>query len=157
MKIPIPNFHIQEADDKLSCRDFTNWSFNPREGYDFNNKVVYSSVFAQTEPDTQIFPTDVHDLTLVNCNTDNVAEHSGVTIIMEGGGRRVRQQVQNDGNHWEIDAQNKPTRPTDHKFYTKRGLPMPKPQDIPTEKVENRIDLHEVAVQLAVANNVDPE
>jgi hypothetical protein len=53
--------------------------------------------------------------------------------------------VQNDGNDWLIDKDNKPIMPFNHKIFTKFNLPMPKPEDIPLEKAKEAIDLVAIA------------
>jgi hypothetical protein len=58
--------------------------------------------------------------------------------------------VQNDGNDWEVDEDNKPERILHHKLFTKHGLPEPTVDEIPAEKVAGNID--HLAIKMAEAS-----
>lgn len=139
MKAPHP-FEQYDYDEKLSFRDFTNWEFKSRPEYDFNNKVIYSSCFMQETPDSDIFGNIIRGAVFINCNLDNVIIPEGNTIIMEGGGSQKRFKNQNDGNDWEIDEENKPTRPVSYKIFIKRGLAVPQPNELPLQKTAEAVD-----------------
>lgn len=62
------------------------------------------------------------------------------------GCSRIRHKVQNDLNDWLIDKDNKPTMPVDHKLYTKLGLPIPDPKDIPATKQSEPVDIKQKAI-----------
>lgn len=134
-------YQDNEYDEDLSFKDFTGLEFHSRPEYDFSNKVIYQSCFSQETPDSDIFK-DVRRAIFIKCNLDNVLIPAGNTVI-DCWQRRFK--VQNDLNDWLIDVDNKPTMPIDHKIFTKFGLPIPDPKDIPSEKVREVIDLRKVA------------
>lgn len=59
-------------DDELSFKDFTGWDFKSRPEYDFDNKVIFGSIFSQEIPDSDIFGKVLTNATFVRCNLDNV-------------------------------------------------------------------------------------
>jgi len=61
-----------DCDDELSFKDFTGWDFRDRPEYDFNNKVIYGSCFAQEELDRDIFGGPLDGTVFIKCNLDNV-------------------------------------------------------------------------------------
>lgn len=125
-----------DCSDEFSFKDFTGRAnLNPLG-------VVYGSCFSQETPDSHIFPDNITGVTFIKCNLDNVFIPQGNTVI-DCWQRRFK--VQDDLNDWLIGTDNKPTMPFNHKIFTKLGLPMPLPKDIPPPKVSERIDLIKVA------------
>lgn len=133
-----------DIDDELSFKNFTGFEFYSRPEYDFSNKIVYQTCFSQETPDSDIFK-DVRGATFIKCNMDNVLIPDGNTVI-DCWQRRYK--VQNDLNDWLVDTTDKPTMPIDHKIFTKFGLPIPDPKDIPADKVEKVIDLRKEAERI---------
>lgn len=136
-----------EPDEELSFRDFTNWEFHSRPEYDFTGKIIYASVFNNETPDAEIFQS-FKGATFVKCHLDNVIVPDENEII---DCSEQRFEVQNDLNDWLIDEKNEPIKPVDFKLFEKRGLEIPKPEDIPDEEVAKRIDLHQVALEAKIA------
>jgi len=142
--IKIYNKIEYNINDDYSFKDFTGRSNLEVSG------IVYGSCFSQEIPDNHIFPNDMTGVTFIKCNLDNVFIPVGNTII-DCSQRRFF--VQNDKNDWLIndwqdwllDVNDKPTMPTNHKYFTKFGLPMPLPEDIPIAKADEPIDLIKVA------------
>lgn len=56
-----------------------------------------------------------------------------------------RYQIQNDLNDWIVDKNNNPIEPIDAFMFNKLNKKIPKPQDIPNQKVSTRIDLIAIA------------
>ena len=107
-----------------------------------DNQVVYGSCYSQETPNSVIFRPDMTGVTFRNCNLMNVLIPPGNTVI---DCQTQRFKVQNDHNDWMIDALDKPVLPLNHKIFTKRGLPMPDPKDIPAVKSPERVDLVKAA------------
>lgn len=127
-----------DIDDELSFKDFTGWTSFEQ---DFNNKVIYGSCFSSEVPDADIFGS-IKGATFIVCNLDNVLIPPGNTVL---GGSQIRFKAQNDLNDWIVDATDTPVKPIDYIQFEKAGLPMPLPEDIPSEKVDKPIDLVEEA------------
>lgn len=132
------NSQIIIYDDALSHKNFVNWSFVNRPEYDFNNKVIYGSVFTNETPDSQIFPANLTGATFIKCHLQNVIIPNGNTVIDCLTDRFKRQ---NDGNDWLINNLNAPIKPINHAIFTKLGLPLPLPKSIPATPLKNPIDL----------------
>ena len=122
--------------DDYSFKDFTGRSNLEVSG------IIYGSCFSQEIPDNHIFPDNMTGVTFIKCNLDNVFIPAGNTII--DCSQRIF-FVQNDKNDWLINELNLPIMPVNHKYFTKFGLPMPLPEDIPIVKAEEPIDLIKVA------------
>ena len=143
-KVPIENLNYEydeEINADLSHKRIDLLSRN------WNGFVFYAVSFSQEIPDSHIFPDDMTGATFINCNLDNVFIPEGNMVI---GGRQNRFKAQNDGNDWEIDETDKPVRPVNHKAFIKLGLEVPKPEDIPTEKVEKPLNLIKLAEEKKV-------
>lgn len=131
--IKVPEY---EYSDEWSFKDYHDTSSDIPNG-----TTVYASQFWSHELDTNPFRADMRDVTFVRCHLDNVIIPEGNTLV-ECWHRRWK--VQNDGNQWEIDKDGKPTVPMmAAKQFLKRGLLVPDPKDIPTEKVSEQVDLIE--------------
>ena len=123
-----------ECSDEFSCKDFTGAPL-----VDVNDGAyVYGSCFSQETPDSKIFRASMRNVTFRNCNLSNVYIPDGNILI---DCQTDRYEVQNDLNDWIVDNNGYPVTPLDHTFFTKSGLPMPLPQDIPATRVENPVDL----------------
>lgn len=134
-----------DFDDELSLKSFSNQNFSEAEDI-FSGKNIYGSVFYNEVPDSKIFPKGMKGVTFVNCNMDNLIIPEGNEVIYTNGLSQKRFENQNDGNDWLIDENNEPVKPVNHKIFTKLGLPMPDPIDIPEERVSGRaVDLIKVA------------
>lgn len=125
-----------ECSDEFSRRDFTTDRFvDIPDGAD-----VYASCFSCEVPDTQMFRADMRGVTFRNCNLMNVHIPAGNTVI---DCQTESYRVQNDLNDWLLDGEGNPVKPVDHLTFTKRGLPMPSPDDIPARRAEKRVNLLE--------------
>lgn len=100
------------------------------------NGDIIGSCFSQETPDTEVFPSDAK-IHFINCNLDNCKIPEGCTV--EGGSRR-RYKVQNDGNDWEIDAENIPTNIIYSDVLYKLGKKIPSPAEIPDDPVLKVVD-----------------
>lgn len=130
-----------DCDHEFSCKDFTN---TDREINIPDGAYVYGSCFSQETPRSRIFRENMRNVTFRNCNLVNVhiPQPNNNTVI---DCQTDSFQVQNDLNDWILDSFGNPVKPIDHIAFTKRGLPMPLPSDIPAERASSRIDLIEVA------------
>ena len=128
-----------DINPEYSFKDFTNRSHQHLENI---SGVVYRSCFSNDNPDAHIFPDTMTGVTFIYCNLDNVFIPAGNTVI---DCSQKKFKAQNDLNDWLIDDKGKPTMPINHKAFTKQGLPVPKPADIPLVKGEKVVDLLEVA------------
>lgn len=137
-KFTYNNFEYN-INDVYSFKDFTGRAAHVLEDI---SGIVYASCFSNETPDAHIFPDNISGVIFIKCNLDNVFIPVGNTVI-DCSQRRFK--VQNDGNDWLIDGASKPTLPINHKIFTKFGLPMPKPMDIPAIRVTECVDLLEVA------------
>jgi hypothetical protein len=108
--------------------DFTNrelWQF----GADALTGTVVGSCFAQDRPDTVVFHPDTV-CAFLNCNLDNCQIPAGCTVGEGCSTRRIG--VQNDGEDWLLDADNKPTAPVNLEAYVSLGLSI-EPAAIPSQ------------------------
>ena len=123
-----------ECSEEFSCKDFTNadWEIDIPDG-----ACVYGSCFSH-ELYTYLFRADMKSVTFRNCNLSNVFIPAGNTVI---DCQTDRYEVQNDLNDWIVDDNGYPVKPLNHTLFTKLGLPMPLPQDIPATRAENPVDL----------------
>ena len=124
------NNEIVEMNSEFSQKDFTHQTVELP-----NNINVYASCFSQEKVDTHVFPDDMTGVTFYNCNLDNCFIPLGNTVI---GGKNRRFTVQNDGEDWVIDSQNKPVEPVTKKRFLQLGLSID-PKDIPKQKVVEAI------------------
>lgn len=149
MRLPHP-YGEYDGDDRLSFKNFSGWTFQDRPEYDFSDRVIYESSFNNETPDTEVFSRDTRGATFIKCNLDNVVIPKG-NIVIDCTQRRFK--VQNDGNDWEIDEQDNPVIPLiGPKQFLKRGLEVPKPEDIPAEKVEGKaVDLIVLATEKSIS------
>ena len=124
----------------ISCRDFTGIAFVDIP----DGSYVYGSCFSQEVPGSKIFRPNMRNVTFRNCNLMNVhiPQPNNNTLI---DCMTDSVSVQNDLNDWILDSSGSPVKPLGHEAFTKRGLPMPLPADIPAEKVSKRVDLIEIA------------
>lgn len=137
----VPIAHLDyEFDETITAQLSHNISLlNRKEGWD--GFVFYALCFSQESPDTHIFPDNMTGAVFINCNLDNVFIPANNIVI---GGRQAKFKVQTDLNDWEIDKGNKPIRPLNYEFFTKLGLDIPTPADLPNEKVDTPVDWPEV-------------
>jgi len=142
------NSEIINYNDEWSFKNFSNMHVPVNQMP--SDIVVYSSIFYHEEPDYSPFPEGMTGVTFVKCNLDNLIIPPGNTVI-ECSQKRFK--AQNDLNFWEIDENNLPTVPIGGtKQWTKFGLSVPDPKDIPAEKVSEPVDLKKlVEAKLVVA------
>lgn len=119
-------------DDQYSHKDFTGRKL--LDAKDLNGITIFGSCFSHEIPDTKVFP-DIEELTLINCNTDNIYIDPKWKII---GCSNRRFQVQTDLMDWEVDKNNKPIKPLQKEEYLKLGLSI-NPIDLPKEPMEKNI------------------
>lgn len=120
----------------LSCQDFTGVPFVNIN----DDSYVYGSCFSQETPDSKIFRANMRNVTFRNCNLMNVhipQPNNNVLIDCQTD----QFQAQNDGNDWIVDNLGAPVKPLMHSVFTKFGLPMPLPADIPAVRTEKQVDL----------------
>lgn len=108
-----------------------------------NGTIVYRSCFSQDNPDTPVFKEGMIGVTFYNCNLDNVLIPVGNIVGAENTQKRFR--IQNDLNDWIVDTNNKPIEHFYKRKFEKLGLLVPKPEDIPQQKVDKHIDYTKVA------------
>jgi len=107
---------------------------------DFNNTEIIGSSFAQREPFTDVFPSDMTGVTFINCNLNNCNIPVGNTVE---GGTNKHHKTQNDCEEWVVDAQLKPIEPLSPERYDKFGLSK-NPKDISaTPLIESIIGIAE--------------
>lgn len=89
-----------------SFKDFTNQkNVFVGHGKELGGIVIYKSCFYQEgNPDQDVFPSDVQNLTLAWCNLDNARIPTGVTLI-SCSTRRI--MAHEDGTDWVVDDKNK--------------------------------------------------
>lgn len=138
-----------DINDAFSFKDFTGQS---HQNLDKISGVVYGSCFSNETPDVHIFPDNMTGVTFIKCNLMNVFIPAGNTVI---DCNQTRFKVQTDLNDWILNPDNTPKEPTDAKIFTKFKLPIPLPQDIPTQKATERIDLFKVAEIKKIRSNSD--
>ncbi len=128
---------IIDYDEEFSFKFFSNYSFALNE-IDLSGKTIYSSVFSTEILDFEPFHKDMKDVTFVNCSLDNVVIPNGNTVIYNNGFYQKRFKVQNDGEDWVIDKDNKPIEPMNKKLFLRLGFSID-PKDIPIEPVKESI------------------
>jgi len=147
---------ILEYDDVWSFQNFTNKRnvFQGR-GKELDSLTIYSTSFFQEQPDVDIFPSDVKNLTLAFCNLDNVVIPRGATLI-ECSTRRI--QAQNDLRDWELDDQNVPVRLINEAYEKNLGRSID-PADIPLVKIQSLDELDPInpAVDVIPVDKDEPE
>jgi hypothetical protein len=119
-------------DDKYSLKDFTTETL--LTATDMEGITIFGSCFSKEIPDTKVFP-DVKELTLVNCNLDNVYLKKEWVVI---GWTPKRFLIQNDWMAWIVDEDNKPIEPIEKETFIKLGISI-KPEDIPKTKLPKSI------------------
>ena len=121
---------------EFSCKDFTVDTFVDIP----DGSYVYGSCFSCETPDSKMFRASMRNVTFRNCNLSNVhipQPNNNVLIDCQTD----QFLAQNDLNDWIVDDNGYPVKPLNHTFFTKSGLPMPLPQDIPATRAENPVDL----------------
>lgn len=118
-------------DKELSNRDMTGWDLSR---YDLRDKVIYNSTLANETLNARILPPD-HNATFIACNLDNVFVPS-TYLLIDCSIRRFK--IQNDGEDWLLDAQDKPMIPVNDKLYDRYALSKD-PRDIPPQPLREAI------------------
>jgi hypothetical protein len=101
---------------------------------DFNNSEIVGSNFAQEEPFTSAFPSDMIGVTFIKCNLGNCNIPAGNTV--EGFNKHYK--IQNDGEYWIVNEELKAIEPLSPKRYEEFGVSKD-PKDLPIEKLEESI------------------
>ena len=125
----------------IECSEASRKDFTGVASVDIpDGAYVYGSCFSQETPDSKIFRASMRNVTFRNCNLSNVhiPQPNNNNLI---DCQTDQFKVQNDLNDWIVDDMGVPIKPTDHATFTKLGLPMPLPQDIPATRAENPVDL----------------
>ena len=141
--VPVIGLNL-EYNEEVSNKICNGWNMKDHPEFILNGKVIYNTSFYQHLPDTHTFPEDMTGVTFIKCNLDNCFIPPGNTVI-QCTQRKIK--VQNDLNDWIVDDLGNPVKPVDFNIYEKLSLPLPKPQDIPAQKVPERVDLIEEAKQ----------
>lgn len=121
--------------DKYSKKDFTGWDLTANK--DMSGLTIEGSCFSHETPDSIVFPEEMTGTIFIDCNLDNCIIPDGNKVI---GGSQRRFKVQNDLNDWVVGEDDKPTAIIDHAIFEKYGKTPPRPEDIPAEKVDTKID-----------------
>jgi len=128
-----------KTNEKYSNKAFPyhNLSFKDRPASEFNNTTIQGTCFYQewTEGDKDvekdIFPDGMTGVTFINCNLDNIYIPHGNTV---NGGSNRKLKVQNDWDDWLLDAELKPTEPTNKETRLRKNISI-SPVDIPIDKM----------------------
>lgn len=136
-KVNYPGLEHLTFDPELSGKIFSNSSLKSHTGFK-PGVVIYASDFSWETPNSNPWPDGMTGVTFIKCHLNNLIIPPGNTVI---DCSQKRFAAQNDGNDWLIDNNNNPTLPVNHKIFTKFGLPMPDPADIPVQKSTESIDL----------------
>ena len=121
---------------KHSFRSYQDKKFLSSDPSEFSNTIIKcSNFYQQKQPDTCVFPDGVKNLTLENCNLDNVCLTSEMITI---GGTRKRIVCQNDMEDWIVDEFNYPLEPLHKENYQELNLDF-SPKNIPDEPMEESI------------------
>jgi hypothetical protein len=125
--------------EKYSYKDFTGQYLTDRPASEFNNSEIIGSCFhIGNEPFSDVFPPDMTGVTFTKCSLSNCNIPVGNTV---GAGCQHRQiNIQNDGEQWLLDKDEKPTEPLDKKRFQDLGLSID-PKDIPVTKLDTNITL----------------
>ncbi len=127
---------VIECSNEFSCKDFTVDTFVDIP----DGSYVYGSCFSCETPDAKMFRASMRNVTFRNCNLSNVhipQPNNNVLIDCQTD----RYEVQNDLNDWIVDDMGKPIAILNQKQFTKFGLPLPLPADIPATRAEKPVDL----------------
>ena len=139
------NNQDHDYDEQWSFKNFTNLNCPDLP----DGITVYASSFYWEQPDYHTFRDDLKGVTFIKCNLDNIYIPPGNTVI-DCHCRRFCCQA--DGNDWVLDKANKPTIPLmGEKVFKKFGLPVPRPEDIPSKLVDEAIDLLQKAREIKQA------
>ena len=136
------NNEIVDFSDEFSQKVFTQTFVDIPD-----NTLIYASSFYQENlPNSHVFREDMKGVKFYNCNLDNCFVPDGNEVV---GGTQRKIMVQNDLNDWEVDENLQPIKPVGSEIiFEKFGLSVPKPEDIPSEKVVEAVDLKKVAEEL---------
>ncbi len=115
--------------DKYSNKDFTGHDLSARN--DMDGIVIHGSCFSNEELDAKSLPQNLVGTTFILCNLANVKIPAGATVI---DCNTMRFKVQNDGEDWVVDSQNKPVEPIAKKLFLMYGLSID-PLQIPPSKI----------------------
>ena len=124
-----------DIDEEYSYKDFTGHSLKHKPM--FNGIVIMGSCFSQEIPDTEVFPPDLQNVTLIKCNLDNVKVPQSFTVI---DCSQKRFQLQNDLRDWEIDSEGNPVQVMGKKYWEMNGYSVD-PNDIPDQPLQKIDDI----------------
>lgn len=103
MKVPIDDIDL-EYDEEWSFKNFTNQDLSDRA---LSGKVIYSTVFYNEKPNSEIFPPGMKGVIFIKCNMDNLVIPEGNTLI-ECTQRKF--EAQEDGKDWLLDEDGNPLK-----------------------------------------------
>lgn len=92
---------MSDYDDK----DCTGWDLSDRA--DMDGLTIHGLCLSNESPDAKVLPPNLTGVTFIACNLDNIFIPDGNTLI-NCANRRFK--VQDDGQDWEIDKNNKPIK-----------------------------------------------
>lgn len=123
---------------KYSFGDFMGQDLTNEPVEDFNGEII-GSCFAQTSPDTSVFPIGI-TTTFKRCNLDNVSVPITALLESDNGIDCTNKRIvaQNDGHYWEVNENSTPIIPIDEKYFIRLGASID-PRDIPLERQQTSI------------------
>lgn len=125
---------------------YAGWEFISRPEYDWSGRTVVGQCFSQEKPDTVVFRPGTIGMRLVNCNIDNCLIPPGNSVQGECSQRRFF--IQNDLRDWEVDAQDKPTKVLNEKYWKVIARKSVDPADIPAQPLTHVDQIKDVLVQI---------
>lgn len=150
-QVETPSYGVITYDDELSLKNLAGIDFRDNPKYDLNNKVIYRTSFMREEPNMEIFPEDVQNLTLYYCILDNIVIPAGITLI-ECQNNTFKSQ--NDGEDWIVDSKSlEPIEPVNKEKFEKLGVSID-PANIPKKKQEKSV-LESKAEEVAITKQIE--
>jgi len=159
---------LEKRDDRYSFKDFTGQKFS---AVDLDGVVIVGSCFYQPcdpdhkgDPQVDVFPLTMRNVTFVQCNLDNVYIPPGNTVDSSCSHKRIKPQ--NDGEIWLLNEGLHPVEPK-----RKRALKMLgeniDPRNIPSQRIspenslrrrrEQQQRLRDLHVEVSEAPDLVPE
>jgi hypothetical protein len=122
-------------DDKWSQNDFSN-----SKAYTILNvnlpdgSTIYRSSFYREDPYYILFQTTAANITLLECNVDNIVIPDGWLVNNLYRPAPIQFTEQNDRRDWILDIQGKPVKVENEDFWKMQGKDVD-PKDIPLTKI----------------------
>ena len=121
--------------EKYFHKNFTQQDLSKESAKDFEGDIV-GSCFAQTEPNTVVFPPAMQKAKFFRCNLDNCVIPLGNTVDSECTHKQFRRQ--NDMEYWLVNGLGAPTEPLNKAEFLKWKLSID-PADIPAIAIERSV------------------